>query len=125
MREYHLSVPEYQYRCNSCGRLFACGTRADITTCPDCQGSAVRKFGFYVSGGIKEHWNTAVGQYVSNSHEMSEALKRKGEEASIRTGIEHEYEYVSPAEMADASAHGASEDGLEESRRRRHDLFKP
>lgn len=118
-------MAEYQYRCNSCGRLFASGTRADITSCPDCQGPSRRKFGFYVSGGMKEHWNQAVGQYVSNQHEMSEALKRRGDEMSVRTGLHHEYEYVSPSEMADASAHGASEDGLEESRRRRHDFFKP
>lgn len=118
-------MAEYQYRCNSCRRLFASFTRADTTTCPDCQGPAVRKFGFYVSGGLKEHWNNAVGQYVSNEREMSEALKRQSEAASIRTGIEHQYEYVSPSEMADASAHGVSEDGLEESRRRRHDLFMP
>ena len=116
---------EYQYRCRSCNRLFASGTRADVTTCPDCSGPAVRKFGFYVSSGLKGHWNSAVGQYVENERQMTDALKRQSEEQSIRTGIDHQYEYVSPSEMADASAHGVSEDGLEESRRRRHDLFKP
>jgi len=114
-------MAEYQYRCQGCRRLFASGERADITTCPDCQGPAVRKFGFYVSTGVKEHFNNAVGEYVSNSHQMSEALKRKSEEMSVRTGIDHDYQYVEPADMADPSAHGASPDVLEETRRRQRD----
>ena len=114
---------EFQYRCRSCGRLFASGERADITTCPDCEGPATRRYGFYVRFSLAEHFNTAVGQYVSNQHDMNEALKRHSEEMSVRTGIEHDYEYVSPSEMADASAHGVVEDGLEESRRRRRDIF--
>jgi putative FmdB family regulatory protein len=111
-------MAEYQYRCNSCRRLFATQTRADATTCPDCAGPATRKFGFYVASSLKEHWNQAVGQYVSNSHDMSEALKRKSEEMSVRTGIDHDYQYVSPAEMADPSAHGASQENLDETYRR-------
>lgn len=118
-------MPEFQYRCSQCRRLFASGTRADAMTCPDCQGKAVRRFGFYVSTGLKEHWNQAVGQYVSNRHDMDEALKRQSDEMSIRTGMDHQYEYVSPSEMADASSHGVREDGLEESRKRRHDFFTP
>jgi hypothetical protein len=74
---------------------------------------------------MREHWNTAVGQYVSNRAEMSDALKRQSEEASVRTGTEHDFQLVEPADMADAKAHGVNEDTLEESRRRRHDLFKP
>ena len=108
----------YEFRCKGCGRLFSSTTRADTVTCQDCQGPAVRQFGFYVSGGLREHWNTAVGQYVSNRHDMDEALKRQSDEMSVRTGVDHHYEYVSPSEMADPSAHGVREDGLEETRRR-------
>jgi hypothetical protein len=70
---------------------------------------------------MKEHWNQAVGQYVSNSQDMSEALKRQSEAASVRSGIDHEFVMVDPADMADASAHGVNQDGLEETKRRRHD----
>jgi hypothetical protein len=115
-------VVEYQYRCRGCNRLFACGQRADITTCPDCSQSATRVFAFTTSGSMKEHWNQAVGQYVSNHREMDDALKRRSEEASIRTGIDHQYEYLSPAEMKDPSAHGVSEDSLEPTRKRFGDL---
>ncbi len=118
-------MTQYNYRCTGCHRLFACETRADATRCPDCRGHAIRKFTFNVQGSMKEHWNSAVGQYVSNRHEMDEALKRQSEAASVRTGIDHEYVRVDPADMADASAHGVSEDGLEETRRRQHDPIVP
>jgi len=115
-------VSLYQYRCNQCKRLFSTETRADATTCPLCLGSATRKFTFNVSGSMKEHWNTAVGQYVSNRQEMDDALKRQSEAASVRTGVDHEFVRVDPADMRDPSAHGVSEDSLEETRRRQRDL---
>jgi predicted nucleic acid-binding Zn-ribbon protein len=116
-----LPVALYNYRCAKCGRLFATETRADKSTCPDCKGQAVRRYNFYTAVSMKEHWNQAVGQYVSNRSEMTDALKRQSEEASVRTGIDHEFELVEPSEMADAKAHGVDEDTLEESRRRRFD----
>jgi hypothetical protein len=70
---------------------------------------------------MQEHWNQAVGQYVSNRQEMSEALKRQGDEMSERTGIHHDYEMVSPSEMADPSAVGASRENLDETHRRQRD----
>ena len=118
-------MAEYQYRCNRCQRLFASGQRADAMTCPDCYGHAPRKFSFNVAVSMKEHWNTAVGQYVSNRREFEDGLKRKSEEASTRLGIDHEFVPLSPAEMADASAHGADEGALERQRKTERDLERP
>jgi DNA-directed RNA polymerase subunit RPC12/RpoP len=112
----------YNYRCSRCNRLFACETRADATTCSYCQGQAIRKFSFSVSTGLQEHWNTAVGQYVKNERDMSEALKRQSEAMSIRTGIDHDYQYVDPADMKEAGAHGVNEDTLEPTRKIQRDL---
>lgn len=105
-------MTQYNYRCNGCNRLFASETRADATRCPDCQGMAPRKFTFNVSMSMKEHWNTAVGSYVSNSRELDDQFKRKSEEQSVRTGIEHEYVRVDQADMQDASAHGVDENSF-------------
>jgi hypothetical protein len=116
-------MAQYQYRCGQCKRLFACETRADATTCPDCLGPAVRKFSFNTSSSMKEHWNNAVGQYVSNRQEMDDALKRQSEAASVRTGVDHEFVRVDPGDMADPRAHGVDENNLEETRRRQHDLL--
>ena len=118
-------MPEYQFRCNSCRRLFATTTPGDTAICTYCAEVGTRRYAFYTASGIKEHWNTAVGQYVSNQREMTEALKRQGEEMSVRTGLDTQYEYVDPADMRDATAHGASEEGLEETRRRQRDLIVP
>lgn len=66
---------------------------------------------------MPEHFNHAVGSYVSNEREFRDALKVMSEEQSYRVGIDHEYEYLSPADMADASAHGVTEEGLEATER--------
>lgn len=78
-------------------------------------------FAFYTSSSLREHWNAAVGEYISNSQDMDRALKAKGEEMSLRTGIDHDYEYLTPAEMADPSAVGADPSHLEETHRRQRD----
>jgi hypothetical protein len=70
---------------------------------------------------MKEHWNSAVGQYVSNRQDMTEALKRQSEEASVRTGMDHDFQMVDPADMRDPSAHGVNEDNLEGTRKILHD----
>ena len=71
---------------------------------------------------MPEHFNTTVGGYVSNEREMRDALKRVRDEQSERLGIEHNYEYLTRAEMADPSAHGVTDEGLDTTRRVRHDL---
>ena len=112
----------YNYRCNQCKQLFATETRADATTCPLCLGRAIRKFTFYTASSMQEHFNTAVGEYVSNRQQMDDALKRQSEQASLRTGVDHEYVRVDPSDMRDARAHGVSEDSLEPTRRLQRDL---
>jgi hypothetical protein len=116
-------VTLYQYRCNGCKRLFNTEHRGDSTTCESCGNEAPRKFTFYTASGMKEHWNAAVGQYVSNRQDMQDALKRQSEEASVRTGTDHEFVMVDPADMRDPSAHGVNEDSLEGTRRQQHDLL--
>lgn len=112
-------MAQYNYRCSRCNRLFASTVRADAITCQDCQGQATRKFSFYIAGGLQEHFNTAVGEYVSTRRQMEDALKRKSEEASARLGIDHDFQYLSPAEMADMDAHGV--ENPENALRNQHD----
>lgn len=79
--------------------------------------STRRQFTFNISRSMPEHFNHSVGSYVSNEHQMREALKVISEEQSYRVGTDHEYEYVSPHDMADMSAHGVTDEGLEETAR--------
>lgn len=103
----------YSYRCNQCKRLFNTEVRGDSTTCPFCDSDAPRKYSFNTSTGMKEHWNVAAGEYVSNRQQLDEAFKRQSEAASARTGIDHEFVRVDVADMHDAKAHGVSEDTLQ------------
>lgn len=103
-------MPLYQYRCNQCKRLFNTEHRGDSTTCESCGADAPRKFSFNTSGGMKEHWNIAAGEYVSNRRQLDDALKRQSEAASARTGIDHEFVRVDVADMHDAKAHGVTVD---------------
>jgi DNA-directed RNA polymerase subunit RPC12/RpoP len=113
----------YSYRCDQCKRLFNTEHRGDSTTCSDCGARAIRRFTFYTASGMQEHFNAAAGEYVSNRQQLNDAFKRKSAEASARTGIDHEYVMVDPADMRDPSAHGVNEDNLETTRRRQHDLL--
>jgi hypothetical protein len=73
---------------------------------------------------MPEHFNNSVGAYVSNERQLRDALKVASEEATYRLGTDHNYEYLSPADMADATSHGVTEEGLDESRRASYDAAR-
>lgn len=66
---------------------------------------------------MPEHFNYSVGSYVSNERQLRDAIKVTGEEQYYRLGIENNYEYLSASDMADASAHGVTDEGLEATER--------
>lgn len=70
---------------------------------------------------MPEHFNHSVGSYVSNERQLRDALKVASQEASRRSGMDTNYEFMSPADMADAGSHGVTDEGLEDSYRARHD----
>ena len=111
---------EYQYRCPSCGQTVISESRADKAHCP-CGHQASRDFSFRVTRGIPEHFNQSVGAYVSNERQLRDTLKVISEEQSLRLGVDHNYEYLSPADMADPQSHGVTEEGLDESRKAHYD----
>ena len=72
-----------------------------------------------------EHFNQSIGQYVNNNREFTDGLKRQSAEMSARMGQDVDYQPLGPSEMAEASAHGVTEEGLEETRRIQHDSLLP
>lgn len=114
-------MPEYQYRCDSCGSTVALLSRDNIPPCPTCGLSTKRQWGFNHVRGIQPHYNRSINQWVENKNEFYDGLKRQSEEHSIRTGIEHDYQPIDPTDMKDPAAHGVTEEGLEVSRRTLHD----
>src|SRR5579872_2874780 len=110
-------MPEYQYKCRSCGVTFVSMSRADIPPCPVCGKKATRDYVFQARSSMPEHFNHSIGGYVNNERDLRDALKRRSEEESERVGVDHNYEYVSRADMADASSHGVTDEGLDTTER--------
>jgi hypothetical protein len=114
---------DYQYLCPSCGGAVISNSRADGTRCP-CGGEATRDWSFGYVKPFQEHFNQSAGMYVSNERQLKDALKVASEEASHRIGMDHDYEYLSAADMADATSHGVTEEGLDDSRKAWHDATR-
>lgn len=115
-------MAEYQYKCSGCKVVFTTLSRTDIPDCPVCHNPSTRDFAFFFKPDTPEHFNHSIGQYVTNERELRDAIKRQSDEASERNGIEHNLEFMTRADMADMSAHGVTEEGLEESRREWRDM---
>lgn len=115
---------QYQYTCGNCGATATTLTPADSTVCPRCGQSTRRDFSFGIARSIPEHFNHSVGMHVTNERQLRDALKVASEEASHRLGVDHNYEYLSPADMADASAHGVTGEGLDATARVHYDAMQ-
>lgn len=89
----------------------------------DCGGFARRIWGpVNIRLSLRAHWNNTVGQYVSNDREFRDALKRGSEEASVRTGIDHNFQ---PVDGREKEALGVTDHGLEEQERKHRELGAP
>jgi hypothetical protein len=114
-------MAEYQYHCQGCRHFFTTLSRDSIPPCPVCGTVATRHFSFGIVRSVPEHFNYSVGSYVSNERQLRDAIKVISEEQTYRTGVEHDYEYLSRADLADATAHGVTEEGLDDTYRTQHD----
>lgn len=114
----------YEYQCDGCGATVATAEPADSTPCPRCNSLARRDFSFGIARSIPEHFNNSVGHYVTNERQLRDALKSRSEETSHRLGIDHNFEYLSPHDMADSSSHGVTEEGLDATARVHHDAMQ-
>lgn len=115
-------MAEFQYKCAQCQVIFTTLSRTDIPPCPVCEQQATRDYVFQFKPDIPEHFNHSIGRYVTNERELRDAIKRQSDEASERNGIETNLEYLTRADMADPSAHGVTDEGLESTRREWRDM---
>lgn len=115
-------MPEYQYKCGSCRVVFTTLSRTEIPPCPVCKQPSRRDFVFQFRPDLPEHFNHSIGSYVSNERELRDAIKRKSDEASERNGIEHNLEFLTRADLMDPSAHGVTDEGLDDTRKEWHDM---
>lgn len=110
----------YGYRCRTCGFQHDSATRVSgyIGPCPErgCGGSMYRDYSSVQLGrpAMQEHFNPAAGTHVRTMRQLEDELKRKSEEATLRTGIEHRFVPHLPSE-----APGVTGEGIDESNRSR------
>jgi hypothetical protein len=86
-------------------------------TCPCCGLEAERVFGDFAFKRFAEHYSPAVGKVVSSDREFRDDLKRASEEATIRTGIVHDFQPIDITEHAPKNL-----EGLEATHRKHREL---
>lgn len=120
-------MANYQYKCPSCSAQYTlvASINDDLPEhrpCPRCNFDGSRRvFAFNHKPSFPEHFNNSLGQYVRNNNEFEDGLKRQSAEMSERMGMNVQYEPLGPSEMAEASSHGVTEEGLYETRKAVHD----
>jgi hypothetical protein len=97
--------------------MFVTLSNTEIPPCPVCNAKARRQFSFNVQPSMAEHFSHTVGGYVNNERQLRDALKEMSDTESERVGMDHNYEYLTRSEMADASAHGVTDEGLDSTER--------
>jgi len=76
-------------------------------------------YSFNIGKSMKPHYNLAVGKYVSSPREIKDELARASDRASA-LGFPTQLEYLSPTDLAERSTFGVTDEGIEETERRRH-----
>jgi hypothetical protein len=105
-------MPIFEYRC-PVGHTHVINDRLDSILCgSDCSEIARRRFSFSIVHSIPEHFNNNTGTYVNNERQLRDQLKYQSDVESLATGLDHNYEYLSPADMTDLSSRGVTTDGL-------------
>ena len=120
-------MPTYEYACEACGHrdcvVVPIAEADDLpttrhVTCATCghERAFRRRFAFSFQPPMHEHFNKAVSKPIHSMRQFKDELKRKSEEATLTTGIEHNYK---PIDMADTAALGVTNEGIDESNRSR------
>lgn len=105
----------YAFRCSDCGASYDHPHHPEFPS--PCCGAPLRRDWRHVTvrRSMPAHWNHSVGAFVRNEADFGDALKRKGDEMSERTGTDHRYT------TADLDNCGATDDGLEVTHRAARD----
>lgn len=115
----------YSYVCGQCNtdiesQEFAkIGQAHPSRSCPLCGGILWRAASMPAfKRPMQEHWNAAVNKPIRSDAQFRSELSRASDEQSERTGTDHKFV---PIDMGDKAACGATDEGLDETRKRRHD----
>lgn len=83
----------YTYRCGLHGSLDS-EIRADSIECPHCRGEAKRDWRFHVDFSFEPYFAPSFGTVVKSRTHAKDLAKIASEEATLRTGVPHDYTVV-------------------------------
>lgn len=132
-------MPTYKYECSKCGDerievmtfaehdIFEPGAHLlndEVAIVSRVYASRLcglweQVYDFSFKRGFTAHYNPSLGHHISSEREASEHLKRQSEEATARTGVDHDYELVDPGEP---SSVGVTDQGMDATERRHREL---
>lgn len=123
----------YAYKCRTCGRTQDSKTRADsIGPCSHslvsvggiapCDGTLTRLYIIRTEAQMPEHWNKTLNRPIHSLRQFDEGLKRASHEASLRTGMAHDFQRIDPTDKA---AVGVTDEGMDATNRQRRKLGLP
>jgi len=113
-------MPTYEYRCNCTRRREIVCSADDPTkalydagrmTCETCAETYTRVFSFRAASVMHSHFNDSVGEEVSSMAGFKDALKRKSDAVTARTGIPHDFQ---PIDWHDPAVAPKSDAGMKE-----------
>ncbi len=70
---------------------------------PGCFGCKAASVILRNRTAFQPHFNYAVGQHVNTEREFKSLLRRRADENSIATGMDHNYEMRDPGEMREST----------------------
>lgn len=115
-------MPEYSFRC-PCGAELSTSRPMTADTQRKyhdaCGLDAQRIYSDFSFRRFQEHFSPAVGKVVSSEKEFRDDLKKASEQATARTGIEHNFVPMDPPKLEDGAP------GLAEQARVRRKMGDP
>lgn len=126
-------MPQYEYRCPTCATRATLNRsihdpeplpKSILTDCATCGHLSryERRFSFSFQPPMAEHFNRAVSKPIHSMRQFRDELKRRSEERTLATGIEHNYV---PVDMGDTEALGVTNEGIDESNAYRSRVGEP
>jgi hypothetical protein len=64
-----------------------------------CGSEMKRKYSLSIHRPMHDHYNNTTGTMIGSDRQFREELKRQSEAATIKTGIEHNFEPIDRAEL--------------------------
>lgn len=67
--------------------------------CTSCGGVMRRRYSLSIHRPMQDHYNNTTNSMIGSNRQFREELKRQSETATLKTGIEHNFEPIDRSEL--------------------------